>query len=157
MFMLRVALPDGLGVPEWPAATLLRDGRILVTGGFPNGVIEGIDGNFYGTTQGGALGPGLRHPGTIFKVTRTGELTVLATFDGTNGREPRGELVQAQDGNLYGVTRLGGKNNGGTFFRLIRTVKLSITQEGSNLILSWNSFAGAWMIFGIAAVLRFPN
>jgi hypothetical protein len=30
--------------------------------------------------------------------------TALASFDGTNGRVPQGQLVQGRDGNFYGTT-----------------------------------------------------
>jgi len=39
-----------------------------------------------------------------------GQLAVLASFNGTNGASPSGPLVQAKDGNLYGVTSSGGTN-----------------------------------------------
>jgi uncharacterized repeat protein (TIGR03803 family) len=69
------------------------------------GVMQGADGNFYGTTAaGGAFGAG-----SIFKITPAGVLTTLASFDGTNGRNPAfGSLIQATDGNFYGTTLTGG-------------------------------------------------
>jgi uncharacterized protein (TIGR03437 family) len=74
---------------------------------FPNGVIQGTDGNFYGTTARG--GTGCTYGcGTIFKVTPGGVATTLYTFDQTHGSGPTGSLVEGGDGNFYGVTSNGG-------------------------------------------------
>ena len=40
-------------------------------------LVEGSDGNFYGTTQGG----GAFSSGTVFRVTPAGVLTVVHSFD----------------------------------------------------------------------------
>jgi uncharacterized repeat protein (TIGR03803 family) len=73
-------------------------------GAFPRtGLIQGPDGNFYGTTVGG----GATRQGTIFKLTSDGVLTILASFGGTNGAVPVSTLVQ-RDNKFYGVTMLGG-------------------------------------------------
>jgi uncharacterized repeat protein (TIGR03803 family) len=42
--------------------------------------------------------------GTVYRMTPQGVLTVLQTFDGTNGTQPFAPLVKASDGNLYGIT-----------------------------------------------------
>jgi uncharacterized repeat protein (TIGR03803 family) len=66
---------------------------------FPDtALIQGRDGNFYGTTEAGAIEGG----GSVFKVTPTGTLTTLVSF--TNGGDPMGALVQGSDGNFYGTT-----------------------------------------------------
>lgn len=57
-------------------------------------LIEGVDGNFYGT----ASGP----PGTVFRMSPAGSLTVLSTF--ANGVNSDAALTQAADGNFYGTT-----------------------------------------------------
>ena len=44
-------------------------------------------------------------------------LTVLHTFTGADGHGPVG-LLQATDGNLYGMTELGGGHNKGTIFKV---------------------------------------
>lgn len=97
-------------------------------GGLPQcRLIQGTDGNFYGTTmQGGVFtGSGADHRGlgTVFKVTPEGVITILGSFNGTNGMYPVGGLVQSADGNFYGATSNGGPgypNNlqFGTLFRL---------------------------------------
>jgi uncharacterized repeat protein (TIGR03803 family) len=52
-------------------------------------------------------------------MTRTGTLTTLASFiDFQNGAEPVGGLIQSRDGNLYGTTKVGGANGGGSAFKI---------------------------------------
>ena len=71
-------------------------------------LIQGTDGNFYGTTAGGFGSSCPGDCGTVFKITPAGTLTTLYTFDGTGGIGPNGGLVQGTDGNFYGTTALGG-------------------------------------------------
>ena len=73
----------------------------------PIGLIQGTDGNLYGVTGGGGTAGGY---GTIFKITTTGALTTLHSFDLTDGAGPEG-LVQASDGSFYGTTNGGGFSN----------------------------------------------
>jgi len=73
-------------------------------GSYPSGMIEGSDGNFYGT----AFSGGSVCCGSIFKLTPAGTLTTLHNFSGSDGSGPTG-LVQGTDGNLYGTTYGGGK------------------------------------------------
>jgi uncharacterized repeat protein (TIGR03803 family) len=54
----------------------------------------------------------------IFKITPGGEFTSLHIFDGTDGYDAYGGLIQATDGNLYGTTLLGGANDDGTVFKI---------------------------------------
>ncbi len=76
------------------------------------GLVEGSDGNYYGTTSGG--GPGLG--GTLFKITSTGTLTVMHAFGSGDGSAP-GQLIIGKDGNFYGTTT-GGFFGNGTVFRM---------------------------------------
>jgi uncharacterized repeat protein (TIGR03803 family) len=58
-------------------------------------------------------------PGVIYKINgRTGELVLLAAFNGTNGFSPYGALVQDANGDFYGTTKDGGANGVGTVFKL---------------------------------------
>jgi uncharacterized repeat protein (TIGR03803 family) len=68
-------------------------------------LIQGTDGNFYGTTYvGGANGQGV-----VYKMTPSGTLTVLHNFSSaTDGAAPQGGFVQATDGNFYGIAFWGG-------------------------------------------------
>lgn len=78
-------------------------------------LIQGTDGNFYGTTYDGVGGG---HFGTIFKITPKGVLTTLHSFAGPEGAESIAGLVQGTDGNFYGTTHAGGNNNYGTVFEI---------------------------------------
>ncbi|HXR47277.1 MAG TPA: choice-of-anchor tandem repeat GloVer-containing protein [Candidatus Limnocylindrales bacterium] len=78
------------------------------------GLVQGSDGNFYGTTDGGGAGG----CGTVFKMTPAGVLTTLVSFNGTNGNNPQATLVQGSDGNLYGTTEYGGANGLGTVLQV---------------------------------------
>jgi uncharacterized repeat protein (TIGR03803 family) len=91
-------------------------------------LIEGLDGDFYGTTLSG----GLNYNGTVFKITPTGIETVLHFFTGgTDGSQPQATLIQSVDGNFYGTTTQGGASNAGTVFK--------ITPAGTETVL--HSFA----------------
>jgi uncharacterized repeat protein (TIGR03803 family) len=79
-------------------------------------LVQGTDGNFYGTTdQGGANGI---HDGTVFKITPSGALTTLHSFDGTDGNFIFAGLIQATNGNFYGTADAGGANGDGTVFKI---------------------------------------
>src|SRR5437763_6899629 len=100
------------------------------------GLIQGSDGNFYGTTyQGGA-----NNLGTVFKMDSSGAVTTLYSFAGTgpippinfDGANPLAGLVQGSDGNFYGTTSLGGANNLGTVFKM----------DSSGAVTTLYSFAG---------------
>ena len=84
------------------------------------GLVQATDGNLYGTTAvGGAHGIGSElGPGTVFKITPSGTLTTLYSFDGSDGYYPVAGLVQATDGNFYGTTEYGGAYGGGTVFKI---------------------------------------
>lgn len=91
----------------------------LNKGTAPRGeLVQGSDGNFYGTTFSG----GSNNLGTIFKVTPSGTLTTLAEFTGTTGAKkgsnPSGPMVQGSDGNFYGTTQAGGTSDAGTLFQI---------------------------------------
>ena len=100
--------------------------RSCVDGEFPYaGLVQGSDGNFYGTTnQGGArIHAGGFTGGAIFSINPiTGKYTVLYSFcalvNCADGANPTGGLVQASDSNLYGTTQLGGTKNDGTIFQI---------------------------------------
>jgi uncharacterized repeat protein (TIGR03803 family) len=94
-------------------------------------LIEGTDGNLYGTSATGGS-PSAACPngcGTVFRITPAGVETVLHSFGGNaaDGQAPSGALVQGVDGNFYGLTSTGGNTpvgsatpncNCGTIFRI---------------------------------------
>jgi uncharacterized repeat protein (TIGR03803 family) len=84
-------------------------------------LLQATDGNLYGTASAEGAGP-YGSGGTIFKIAPSGSLTTVYNFCSqsgcTDGEYPRGVLVQAADGNFYGVTEFGGANNAGTVFKI---------------------------------------
>lgn len=76
------------------------------------GLALGTDGNLYGTTgSGGAINGCLGQCGTVFKITPSGALTTMHSFDGNDGALPSAALIQGIDGNFYGTTDSGGTGN----------------------------------------------
>lgn len=87
-----------------------------VNGKNPSGkLIVGTDGLLYGNTYSG----GAKKDGTLFSFNpQTNQLITLVNFDAaTIGSKPRGTLLQASDGALYGTTSFGGNFNYGIVFR----------------------------------------
>ncbi len=74
-------------------------------------LVQGSDGNFYGTTAYG----GDSSYGTIFKVTPNGTLTTSADFDLADGALPVAALVLSEDGSFYGTSEAGGNTSCGGF------------------------------------------
>ena len=109
----------------------------------PGGVIVGPDGHFYGGTAMGGAGGG----GTLFRMTRAGQIQTLFAFNGANGAGPMGELVVGPDGHFYGTTRVGGTHNLGTIFR--------VTQGG--LLTTLMSFDGSNGAEPLAALVVGPD
>ncbi|MBL7898870.1 MAG: hypothetical protein JNJ99_10070, partial [Crocinitomicaceae bacterium] len=87
-----------------------------IYGKYPvGGLIQASNGKLYGMAeQGGASG----FNGVIFEYDPTNEvMTKLHDFDGANsGSNPRGNLFQASNGKLYGLTCYGGLHNKGVLF-----------------------------------------
>jgi uncharacterized repeat protein (TIGR03803 family) len=83
------------------------------------GLIQGTDGDLYGTTENG----GAHNAGTVFKITLGGTLTTVYNFcsqtNCNDGGQPTAGLVQASDGNFYGTTYWYGANGiYGTVFKM---------------------------------------
>jgi uncharacterized repeat protein (TIGR03803 family) len=92
-------------------------------------LVEGTDGNFYGTTWGGgaanAGGSYSLTAGTVFQLTPQGVLTTLHSFctesGCPDGFDPEGALTQSTNGAFYGTTcggACGGTSGDGTVFKL---------------------------------------
>jgi uncharacterized repeat protein (TIGR03803 family) len=104
-------------------------------GQFPwnTALVQGLDGDFYGTTNGGGIVSrscgAFNSCGTIFKITPNGTLTTLYKFcsqiNCADGVAPYAGLVLATDGNFYGTTPGGGAHGGGTIFRITPAGKLT--------------------------------
>jgi uncharacterized repeat protein (TIGR03803 family) len=89
------------------------DGSLAV-----GGLVQATDGNFYGTTILGGQFCSAYGCGTVFKITPSGTLTTLHSFDYTDGYESDAGLVQGTDGKFYGTTEYGGVYSGGTVFKI---------------------------------------
>ena len=115
-------------------------------GGHPAAaLIEGGDGNYYGTTAYG----GAYDDGTVFRLAPDGTLAALAQFDGQDGANPEAPLVLGTDGNLYGTTQNGGADGMGVIFRLnLNFPSLQISSQPSNQ----NAYLGANAVFSVAVI-----
>ena len=88
-------------------------------GEFPQtGLVQASNGRLYGTTiLGGAYGSG-----TIFELTLSGTLTTLYNvcpqIGCPDGNYLYASLIQATDGNLYGIMQVGGAHGSGTIFKI---------------------------------------
>jgi len=121
-------------------------------GSGPGGLVQGSDGNFYGTTGGG----GANDLGTVFVVNTDGSrFATLYRFSmgstnssgfytNSDGAYPQAALVQGSDGNFYGTTSQGGTNGLGTVFRLTIVPEFqAVTLTNGTLSLTWSTEAGA--------------
>ena len=124
-------LPDGPIFKISPSGILTTlhdfclDGSCL-DGYYPHAaLIQGSDGNFYGTAGSG----GTIDAGTIFKMSSSGTLTTLHSFDGVDGEYPLAPLVQATDGNFYGTASGGGPDGYGTVFKVAPSGILTTLQN----------------------------
>jgi uncharacterized repeat protein (TIGR03803 family) len=124
--------------------TVLHTFNGTTDGASPLGPLSlGADGAFYGTaSQGGDTSgciTGYRVPGcgTLFRITPSGEFTVLHTFTGgADGGVPGMNMLQASDGNFYGVTSAGGTvsygcgdTNCGVIYQLTPSGKFSVVVD----------------------------
>lgn len=145
--------------PEGVLTTLVRIGgpAPMLAGSSAELKLEGFDGNYYGVTPDGGTGAG-----SIFRMTRFGEVTTLVGFSGIGSGANRGSepeiLFQANNGSFYGSTRSGGQNGLGTIFRMSasggHTVLVDFsgssgTQRGSGLVTFFQADDGSF--YGITA------
>jgi uncharacterized repeat protein (TIGR03803 family) len=134
---------------EYPYAGLYRDGS----------------GNLYGTTVNGGSSANY---GTVYKVSRSGQETVLYRFKGKgDGAFPFGALVADSTGRLYGTTTQFGSSGGGSIFRLNSSGQVAtagklqppsgesptagVTRDGAGNLYVTATFGGA---YGAGSVLK---
>ena len=118
-----VAVPNAVRAQAAYVLVLLHSFSAM-DGSYPGNLIEGHDGNLYGVTIEGG-GAKSYNTGTVFQLTPGGALHTLdvctpitSTRGGNDGGASPDGLIQAADGNFYGVAQVGGKEGGGTAFRL---------------------------------------
>ncbi len=125
-----------------------RNNPVLYTfGSYPtdgthplDSLVQGSDGNFYGTTSGG----GSNNAGIVFTITAQGTLSALHSFNGDDGYGPWASLVQGSDSNFYGTTEYGGASNAGGAFQ--------ITSAGTLTLL--HSFTGSDGQYPLAGLVQ---
>ena len=93
-------------------------------GSYPNGLIQGTDGNLYGSVDGG----GAFGLGGIFRMTPSGKLSTIYNFNGLDANEPY-LLMMGSDANFYGISIYGGNSLGGTFYRVTSGGKFTLLQQ----------------------------
>jgi uncharacterized repeat protein (TIGR03803 family) len=109
---------------------------VYTDGAYPYaGLIQGSNGNFYGTTSEGfnVTVNGVNYNnsgGTVFQLTPGGTLSTLTALNGSDdGAYPEAALVEGPDGCLYGTTTSGGPYGQGTIFRIAFTSAPHITAQ----------------------------
>lgn len=92
-------------------------------------LVQGIDGELYGTTQYG----GTANLGTVFKISPSGTLTTLWNFckesGCPDGDRPVTGLTLVPGGDLYGTTYAGGAHNGGVIFKITPAGVLTVVHS----------------------------
>ncbi|MGA9643730.1 MAG: choice-of-anchor tandem repeat GloVer-containing protein [Terriglobales bacterium] len=101
------------------------------TNGWASTLLQGSDGNFYGT---GEIGTPCDRQGTVFRLTPSGQFSILTSFQAFE--LVGGNLVRATDGNLYGAAEYGGTTN---IFRMTTAGKVTLlyqlqSGEGSTVV-----------------------
>lgn len=122
----------------------------------PSPLIQASDGNLYGSTASG----GTSNMGYVFRLTTGGAPAILYSFTGAaDGGLPYGNLIEGNDGNLYGTCTSGGSGNG-TLFRMTLGGAITVlhtfatadgTSPGSLIEDNAGNFFGTTFIGGGAA------
>ena len=106
----------------------------------PQGLIADGAGNLFGTTSSG----GAFDQGTVFELVNSGasySLVTLTSFNGANGTDPNGSLLEDGAGNLFGTTQAGGADNDGTVFEIAKTG--GVYASTPTTLISFNGVNGA--------------
>lgn len=136
---------------------LFDDGTVADDGRDPVGLVQGTNGNIYGTTANG----GSIYLGTIFELSSLGKYSLLADFNGVGIQGDEGTvnsaLVEDASGYFYGTMGSGSVTSGGEVYKLA-LVPMSIPSppkgvhtafsysaysQGGEVTVAWSSSAGA--------------
>ena len=142
--------------PNGALTSLYSFGAVHDTNGLPldganptAGLVQGKDGDFYGTTYSGGNAlitdtDGVARPlGTVFKINTNGMLTTLYAFSGTNdGASPHAGLVQGSDGNFYGTTEFNSYQIGCPFCNGAEGPGTVFTMTPNGALTTLYSFSG---------------
>lgn len=98
-------------------------------------LIQANDGYLYGMTHDG----GANNVGVIFQYNITSNTyTKKVDLSSANGYNPGGRLLQASDGNIYGMTYYGGANNLGVIFQYNYTTNTYVKKMDLNNTIGSN-------------------
>ena len=131
------------------------------SGGAPNSITAGTDGNLYGTTgYGGSFVGSLCEGlgcGVVFKLTTSGVYTVLHAFNGTSETSEPVGVTQASDGNLYGATA--GNLSEGSIFKVTPSGQFSTLHlfGSSTYALAGITQASNGLLYGFSHVVSAPT
>jgi uncharacterized repeat protein (TIGR03803 family) len=115
----------GWGGADWGTIFEVSSGGVLTdlytftgnngNGGPSGGLVQELDGTFYGAASGGGFAGS---NGDVYSLDLSGDFSTLYTFDGESGSDPNVTLLQHTNGLLYGDTTQGGAYTYGTFYSL---------------------------------------
>jgi len=127
LFAIVIVVGTVLGTSAQTFTTLVNFDRINGRNPETSPLVQGIDGDFYGTTDYGG-NPACSNGfvkigcGIIFKIDPLGNETVVHRFcfqtNCPDGEQPFGGLTLGMDGDIYGTTASGGSNSKGVVFKL---------------------------------------
>ncbi|MES2056068.1 MAG: choice-of-anchor tandem repeat GloVer-containing protein [Pseudomonadota bacterium] len=135
--------------PSGVETVLYSFGASRSDGVTPNGsLVQGGDGNFYGTTVNGGANAcsdsgATNNCGTVFRITPAGVLSVLYSFGASRADSiaPQGALIQGRDGAFYGTTASGGGGQCGFSF-------------GCGTVFRMTSAGNVTILYAFAAISR---
>ena len=116
------------------------------------GLLEATDGLLYGSTQYGGdpgCGPGGNGCGVLFRITKSGNYTVLHTFHSAEPAHPQATQIQHTNGKIYGLLNGPNFSDGGAIYSLDVGLKPFVRlmtrsgKAGQKVQLLGQSLAGA--------------